>query len=65
MKTIEPRAATGTLDELTPVAPLTTPFGLITGVGWAANCDATNNEHARHFGILIPGSFLAVDMDIV
>jgi hypothetical protein len=29
---VEPRAATGTLEELTPVAPFTTPFGKITGI---------------------------------
>jgi hypothetical protein len=47
MKTIEPRAATGTLDELMPVAPFTTRF--TKGVAWACNRDAMKQEQRRHF----------------
>jgi hypothetical protein len=51
MKAIEPRATTGTLEELMPVAPFTTPFGLIVGVGWARNSDAMYHKHMRHLAI--------------
>jgi hypothetical protein len=32
MMVTEPRETNGTLEELTPVAPFTTPFGKISGV---------------------------------
>jgi hypothetical protein len=51
MKTMEPRAATGMLDELTPVAPFTTPFGKIDGVDWANNEEANQKTHVIHFDI--------------
>jgi hypothetical protein len=45
---ISPRAATGTLDELFPVAPLTTPPGEIAGVTWAGSNHAAQRSPNRN-----------------
>jgi hypothetical protein len=48
MRTMEPRATTGTLDELIPVAPFKIPFGSITGVDWPHDGKVTHRRKARY-----------------
>ena len=46
MVTSEPRAATGTLDELLPVAAFTSPLGEIDGVcAWSVNHTAKGSRY--------------------
>ncbi len=50
---ISPRAATGTLDELLPVAALTTPPGEIVGVSCAGNNEAAQRSPTRHLSSVV------------
>jgi hypothetical protein len=58
METMEPRAVTGELEELRPVAPFTSPFGFMTGI-----CATAKNELAekitptQKYDALIPQFF--------
>lgn len=61
MEITAPRAATGILEELTPVAAFTTPFGLILGVdAWAdrilaehrKNTDSNGHEKNRFVAVV-------------
>ena len=49
---ISPRAATGTLDELLPVAAFTTPPGAIAGVSWAGNDEAAQTKTSSHLNVV-------------